>query len=242
MEEKQFKIYGLALKDFPENIRYIGYTKQLLNRRLSSHRRPWKTDISYRANWARKYNKNIIIIELDSFHTKEEALQAEINYIKLFKSLGAKLINGTTGGEGGWGIVYTEERRRKISEAVKGEKNGMFGKTISIEGKKKISETHKGRKKSEAELEKRRVLGKKQFLNKPEWFKNEFQEKAWEACRKPILQYTLDGIFIQEFASVKLAAKHVKRDTSSVTDATRRINGTCAGFKWVYKIKNNDDK
>lgn len=42
-------------------------------------------------------------------------------------------------------IYKTEEFKTKISEATKGEKNGMYGKTHSEETKRKISEANKGR-------------------------------------------------------------------------------------------------
>ena len=40
--------------------------------------------------------------------------------------------------------VFTEERNKKISESLKGEKNPMYGRTHTAEARKRISETHKG--------------------------------------------------------------------------------------------------
>ena len=41
--------------------------------------------------------------------------------------------------------VFSDERNRKMSEAKKGEKNGMYGKHHSEEAKKKMSEAQKGK-------------------------------------------------------------------------------------------------
>ena len=45
--------------------------------------------------------------------------------------------------------VYSEEAKRKISEAMKGENHPMYGKYHSEEAKRKMSEAKKGRKFSE---------------------------------------------------------------------------------------------
>tara|TARA_Y100000780_G_scaffold132785_1_gene119551 strand:- start:274 stop:477 length:204 start_codon:yes stop_codon:yes gene_type:complete len=41
--------------------------------------------------------------------------------------------------------VYSEETRRKLSEAGKGEKNPFYGKSHSEESKEKMSKSSKGR-------------------------------------------------------------------------------------------------
>ena len=72
--------------------------------------------------------------------SKEEACEIEIYLIKQFGRRNLRkgtLVNLTDGGEGSLGQVYSEEYRRKISEASKGRKH-------SDETKKKISEANKG--------------------------------------------------------------------------------------------------
>ena len=44
------------------------------------------------------------------------------------------------------GKTFSEETKKKMSEAQKGPKNPMFGKTLSEEHKRKVSEAHKGKK------------------------------------------------------------------------------------------------
>ena len=101
--------------------------------------------------------------------TEEEAFRHEIYMIAVFgrKDLGTGILyNRTNGGEGTSGRILTEEQKKKIgeetkkkwkngifdesyekwSQASKGVRNVMYGKTHTQEAKDKISLTHKGRK------------------------------------------------------------------------------------------------
>jgi hypothetical protein len=74
--------------------------------------------------------------------TKEQAFEKEKEFIKLYgrKNLGTgTLCNLTNGGEGGFGIVRSEENKRKISEKMKGKKNAL-GHKHSEETKRLLSE------------------------------------------------------------------------------------------------------
>ena len=91
------------------------------------------------------------IIFLKQNLTEEEAFRHEIYMIAVFgrKDLGNGILhNRTDGGEGSSGWVPSEETRRKISEASKGN-TYMLGKTLSEETKRKMSETRKGKTFSE---------------------------------------------------------------------------------------------
>jgi group I intron endonuclease len=109
------------------------------------------------------------IIFLKQNLTEEEAFKHEKYMIAVFgrKDLGTGILyNRTDGGEGASGIVFSEERKKRIGEetkrkwetgvftecsyekwsnAVKGEKNPMYGKTHTEESKEKIRNTHIGR-------------------------------------------------------------------------------------------------
>jgi len=89
------------------------------------------------------YSVNIIHKDIDW----EEAKNIEILLIEKYgrKDLGkGNLVNMTDGGEGSPGVIISEETRKKISEANKGRKGCMLGKTHSEEARKKISEANKG--------------------------------------------------------------------------------------------------
>jgi len=102
-------------------------------------------------------NKSRIIF-LKQNLTEEEAFKHEIYMIAVFgrKNLGTGILrNRTNGGEGVSGLVHTDESKKKMSKASKG--NSHFkGKKHTEESKRKNSEAHKGKILSE---EHRRKVG-----------------------------------------------------------------------------------
>ena len=92
------------------------------------------------------------IIFLKQNLTEQEAFKHEIYMIDVFgrKDLGTGILhNRTNGGEGPSGAVVSEETRRKLSEANKGENNYFYGKTHTEETRRKLSEVNKGKTLSE---------------------------------------------------------------------------------------------
>ena len=93
-----------------------------------------------------KYKSRIIYLKQNL--TEEEAFRHEIYMIDVFGriDLGTGILrNRTDGGEGNSGFVPSEETRRKLSEANKGNINSL-GKTRSEEYRIKLSEAQKGKK------------------------------------------------------------------------------------------------
>ncbi len=56
-----------------------------------------------------------------------------------------------------------------------------------------------------------------------------------ESHIKPILQYSLDNIFIIEFESIIKASKILNIDPSGIVKCARGKSKTCGGYKWKYK-------
>ena len=84
------------------------------------------------------YSVNIIHKDIDW----EDACKIEKLLIEKYgrKDLGkGNLVNMTDGGEGVFGLIMSEETRRKMSEAQKGNKSINFGKTLSEETRRKMS-------------------------------------------------------------------------------------------------------
>ena len=116
-------------------------------------------------HWKRLVNKAGYKVDILSDNlTWEEACLEEKRLIKHYGRKDLKegnLINKTDGGDGTSGALFTEERRKKISDAGKGRKvsdetrrkqseyakaNPVFkGKTHSEESKKKIGDANRGR-------------------------------------------------------------------------------------------------
>jgi hypothetical protein len=87
----------------------------------------------------------------------DKACEKEKELIKLYgrKDLGTgTLCNMTDGGEGILGAYRTEETKRKISQAQKGEKNHNYGKKHPEEVKRKIRKGNLGKKQTPEAIEK----------------------------------------------------------------------------------------
>lgn len=121
--------------------------------------------------WHRIVSKYGYVVEMiEENLTEDQAFAKEIELIKLYKSQGFCEANFTDGGDGASGLNHSEEIKKRISEAnkgqipwnkgktgvysgeslkkmseeTKGEKNSQFGKTPSKETRKKLSDANKG--------------------------------------------------------------------------------------------------
>ena len=120
------------------------------------------------------------IIERHEGLTEDEAFNLEIELIKMLgrKDLGlGPLLNLTDGGEGQTGIVWTEERRKKIS-------NAHTGKIHTDEYKKKMSDALKGKKQTKEHIEKRAQFNKHNKYGKGYKFTEEQKQKVRDASAR----------------------------------------------------------
>lgn len=94
----------------------------------------------------KKYDKENFKKDIIEFNipTLELANDWEQMYILFEKAKGKGEYNIAKGGRGRGSV--SEETRRKLSEACKGEKNGFYGKKHSDKVKKEIGEKNKGEK------------------------------------------------------------------------------------------------
>jgi len=111
------------------------------------------------------------------------------------------------------GKPFSEEHRHKISEAVKGEKNGMYRKTLSKEARDKISKAHKGKPKSK---------------------ETKAKMKANNANKSPVLQFTKDGKFIAEYATMSEAELATGIQHGQIRRVILGIS-SYGDFIWKYK-------
>lgn len=134
--------YTVYVHTTPSNKRYVGITRQDVNRR-------WRNGERYREgyfkNAVKKYGwdniqHKILHTGLDEQTAKEIEKQLIAEYKTMDRNFG---YNRTIGGEGVNGLVHTEESKQKMREAHLGEKNHIYGKHVSEETKKKISKSQK---------------------------------------------------------------------------------------------------
>ena len=128
-------------------------------------------------------DKNNIVIVLENL-TEEQAFRNERDFISWYGRVDLNngiLRNLTDGGEGVSGWIPSEETKRKISEAGKGELNHMFGKHHSVESRRKMSEAQKG--KFHSEEHRRKMSERRKNKNHSEESKRktrESMEKYWQ--------------------------------------------------------------
>ena len=161
------------------------------------------------------------IIFLKQNLTEEQAFRHEIYMIAVFgrKDLGNGILhNRTDGGEGSSGWVPSEETRRKISEASKGN-TYMLGKTLSEETKRKMSDTRKGKTHSEE------TKKKQSEVKKGKTFSEEHRRNLSEAQKgKSLSEETRRKM--SETRKGKIPSKETRRKLSEAR------KGQAKGKKW----------
>lgn len=128
---------------------YIGQTTNTIEKRFNGHiKDSKKSDYKfYRA--IRKYGpENFTVEELASYSapTKQELKpildEAEKKFIKQYDSR-KRGYNSTDGGDGSLGLPCSEEKKKKISESLKGVSIGRLGRPLTEEEKRRMSESCK---------------------------------------------------------------------------------------------------
>lgn len=163
----EIKIYQLV---DPRNneVRYVGKTQRTLTERLSGHM--CLIERNYKRNWIKSLINDGLKAKIELLEICEESnwQEREKFWISFYKNCGARLTNLTDGGQGNQNqyfskksqkkksntmklIVFTQERRRKISQALTGKKVKEetkqklriinLGKIASMESKLKKSKS-----------------------------------------------------------------------------------------------------
>lgn len=124
-----------------QEVRYVGKTVNP-NLRRWQHRKAVDKK-SYCARWIRSVDGNIDFIELEWVMPSGDWIEAERRWIAYYKSLGARLTNVTSGGEGCYNP--TQEHRDRLSELHKGNQHAK-GYKHTPEALQKISDASRGKK------------------------------------------------------------------------------------------------
>jgi hypothetical protein len=158
--ENNYKIYGLKSKK-EDIIRYVGYTKLNLRKRLTNHFSESRKRDTHKDRWIRKneFEIDILLLE-DNINSFNEALEKEMFWIKKYKEeYNIDLVNSTDGGNGTLGRLLTEDEKINLS-------NKNLGKKLTDEHKIKISNSNIGRKTSEETKLKQKISNLKYFFKK----------------------------------------------------------------------------
>lgn len=147
-----------------------------------------------------------VLAECDN---REDAWNLEQRFIKDYNTLWPNGYNLDSGGE--MGKKHSDETKKKMSEAQKGEKHPMYGKHHSEEAKQKMSEAHKGTHHTE-----------------------EAKQKIREGRSKQVYQYTLDGELIKIWPSTMEIQRELGYFNSNISRCCYGKRKTSNGYIWSY--------
>ena len=196
-EDKLYTVYRLENVVTKKN--YIGMTSRNPKRRWSSGYNGKMGDAINNYPFDLCWRKSI------EFQTpnKEQALELESELMKWYDSVE----NGyNTSTYGNMHYERTEEHRKKISEALSGKNNPMFGMTGEKNpwyGKHPTEETRR-----------------KMSDSKP---------------KKPVLQFSKNGEFIAEYPSVREAEIQTGCNQGNICLCCNGKRKSCGGYIWRYK-------
>lgn len=204
---------------------YIGITMQEPNKRWGLNGVNYKSSPHFFAaiqkyGWD-NFEHNILFTNL----TKEEACKKEQELIEFYNSMDRNFgYNSTSGGET---FIMNKETKEKISQALKGNKNGL-GKSCTEEKKKKISEAQKGREFSEEH--KRKLSKAAQRRHTP--CSEEKKEKLSKNYpnKKPVYCEELN----QVFESVQECSRQLDIPATNISKICRGKGKTAKGYHFKY--------
>ena len=232
-------IYRLT---FPSKKSYIGQTIRDIEKRFQAHQYPSSGCVAV-CNAIQKYGWEKV--EKEWYEIPDEDLNFyEEMLVALLGTLspgGYNLMEG--GGSKG---RSSEETKKKISEANLGEKNHMYGKTGEKAcwfGKEHTEETKQKMKEAKTG-EKNHFYGKKHTEEtKQKMSESSSGEKCYmygktgekHHASKRVYQYTLDGMYVDSFASSEEAAQALGKNDG--TGISRCANPKCKRSKSAYGFK-----
>lgn len=254
-------IYTLSSSEYPNEIRYIGKTKNLKDR-LRRHISKYylNKDISYKNNWIKseleKGNK-ILINELEVVN-ESNWQECEKYWIEQFKQWGYKLVNTTEGGDG---LILTKElidkrNKTRISNTTNKyqefyikynikEIDGLWTaqrecynchKIMNYESQTRSSLFNNLRR---VERENRKCYYCNNSGEKNHFFGKKLNDGKLKQERygKKILQYDLLDNLIAEYNSIHEASTITKIDRKSISNCAKGVKSfnTAGGYKFKFK-------
>lgn len=189
-----------------------------------------------------KYGEDSFTFDILEECSKDKLDEREKYWIDYYNSY-KNGYNCTLGGDGVSGYKHTEERKQKISKAVRGENHPLYGKHLSKEHKRKMSEslksennTWRGRHHSEETKQKMSESQKGKSKSK------EHKQKLSEAHKgkpniklaKPVVQLSKDGFYITEFYGAAEAERQTGVFHSDIAKCCNGKRNSASGYKWIY--------
>lgn len=237
---QKYYVYGL-FDPRNSNLRYVGYTKNSIKERLAAHCKDSSLKINnHKNNWIKLLMLNNSIPEifiLETYDSKEEALQSEIDLIAYYKYIGCSLTNVTKGGEDGTHIL-TIDSKEKISKSSKGRKHTQktkekISKTLtgikrihSPEHRAKISKTltgkPTGRKLTQETIDKLKLINTGKITTEENKIKQVSNNKSYKLNEEKRIKiremYATKNFSMKKIGIVfGISVSHVRRVIKNIT-------------------------
>ena len=262
---KELKEWCVYIHTFPNNKAYIGIAH-------GDPKKRWKYGYGYKQEYQpamyyaiKKYGWNNIQHYIFAEQlTEKEAKHMEQLLIALYKTNCCRYnrpsygYNMTDGGEGCYGVVRSEETRKKLSRNAKErfsipENNPMFGKKHTEESKRAMSEKRKGthigednhffgKHHSEETRKKLRENHKGLFDGeKNPNYGNHWSQEIKDQIRdnnpntKIVLQFDSNENLLQEYASIRQVVRETGLRRQSVSRCCNYKDTSCGGYFWMFK-------
>lgn len=211
----------------------------------------------YIRNAIKKYGKENfrreIIIEGD--FSKEQLDELEIFYIEKYKTFIGKYptlgYNLTLGGNGTRGAKVSEETKQIIRlvnsrPILQYSQEGVFIQEFSsiTEASQRTGISHPTISSCVVGKTKRKLAGKFQWRYKTKNYPIQIEsvsnqtERTSLANSVGVLQYSLEGIFIQEFPSITEASLRTGVERTSISSCCRGRTSKSGDYQWKYKTEN----
>ena len=166
--------------------------------------------------------------EILEFCNPNELNDREQYYINLYDTF-KNGYNETSGG--GQNFEISDETRKKMSDSLKGKTPWNKGKHRSNETRKKISETLKGHipwNKGKTHSDETKEKIRQAHIGKTH------SDETKEKISKQVDQYSLDGVFIQSFVSLRDIEKQLGYSNGNISKCCNGKQKTAYGFIWRY--------
>lgn len=214
---------------------YIGFTSKTVEKRFKQH----KTDSKryphltlYKA--MAKYGDDLIVQTLLE-GSEEYCLEME-NKLRPDNKIGWNIKAG--GDVGSLGVIPSEDTRKKMSDARKGEKNHFYGKHHSEETKQKLSVINSQRKASEETRAKQSAarLGKKLNLSEAQRSARSERARSYKASveTKALLSELTKGRYLNWRSPIAGECWLIAEDVYSYISKSEDNNKTSIGRKFGF--------
>ena len=129
--------------------------------------------------------------------------------------------------------TLSDETKLNLKMSMTGDKNPNFGTHRTDKTKQKISEALKG--KTFTDEHKRNLSIGQKGRESPKYWKGKYGKDHHSS--KAVLQYTIEGILINEFGGTMEAERITGINHRNISSCCRGLYGykTAGGFKWAYK-------